>query len=65
RLNPPDLRAEYLDERTRGIPGRPAELQQLHILLMPSPTFALRGHFPGSPRRKSIVYIVKFQKTPG
>ena len=30
-----------------------------------SPTFALRGHFPGSPRRKSIVYIVKFQKTPG
>src|ERR1035437_3651067 len=31
----------------------------------PSPTFALRGHFPGSPRRKSIVYIVNFQKTPG
>jgi hypothetical protein len=28
-------------------------------------TFALRGHFRGAPRRKSIVYIVSFQKTAG
>src|ERR1035437_5432668 len=28
-------------------------------------TFALPCHFRGAPRRKSIVYIVNFQKTPG
>ena len=31
--------------------------------MTPSLTFALRGRFRGLTRRKSIVYIVNFQKT--
>ena len=34
-LNPSDLLAQYLDERTSGIPGRRAELQRRHFRLMP------------------------------
>jgi hypothetical protein len=34
-LNAPNLLAQYLDERTRGIPGRRAELQCDHFRLMP------------------------------
>jgi hypothetical protein len=42
-----DLHAQYLDERTRGIPGRRAELQRPDLSLMPGDAAVETGQVVG------------------